>query len=82
MTQETLADRIDVSPRLCSLERGLIYPPWSRVRAIARAHEHGFWAMGDTGLELVAGCSAEGRSLLFAEIRCSRLSWDLLGMEP
>jgi transcriptional regulator with XRE-family HTH domain len=38
VTQEALADRIDVSaPTLCSLERGLIDPPWSRVRAIARA---------------------------------------------
>jgi transcriptional regulator with XRE-family HTH domain len=38
VTQEVLADRIDVSaPTLCSLERGLLDPPWSRVRAIARA---------------------------------------------
>jgi transcriptional regulator with XRE-family HTH domain len=38
VTQESLADRIDVSAStLCSLERGLIDPPWSRVRAIARA---------------------------------------------
>jgi transcriptional regulator with XRE-family HTH domain len=38
VTQEALADRIDVSaPTLCSLERGLIDPPWSRVRRIARA---------------------------------------------
>lgn len=36
--QEALADWIDVSaPTLCSLERGLLDPPWSRVRAIARA---------------------------------------------
>ena len=38
VTQEALADRIDVSaPTLCSLEHGLTDPPWSRVRAIARA---------------------------------------------
>jgi transcriptional regulator with XRE-family HTH domain len=38
VTQEALADRIDVSAStLCSLERGLIDPPWSRVRAIAHA---------------------------------------------
>jgi DNA-binding XRE family transcriptional regulator len=38
VTQEALADLIGVSaPTLCSRERGLIDPPWSRVRAIARA---------------------------------------------
>jgi len=38
VTQATLADAIDVSPAtLCAMERGLLDPPWSRVRAVARA---------------------------------------------
>jgi DNA-binding XRE family transcriptional regulator len=47
VTQEALADQLDLSPQtLCSIERGLIDVPWSRVRIAARRLDVGMGELG------------------------------------